>query len=128
MQSAPFTVLAVRDVAATAAFYEKIGFRPPSAEVAALLGEAAMVTLDQRTLFVLHEERDLRRQTPGMTGQPLGASCVFTIPVPDYDATAERVRDHAEVLDEQTTDGVFRTLTFRDPNGYLVAISGLTRA
>ncbi|MFJ7272615.1 VOC family protein [Streptomyces sp. NPDC099050] len=123
MQATSFAALAVRDVTETIAFYERLGFTGPPAEVTDGTDGVHIIMNGDAPLFILSSEAEFQRDTPALAAQPLGASCVFCVGVADYDATAARIRDQAEVLQEFTAEGVFRMLTSRDLNGYAVAIS-----
>ncbi|MFH8491035.1 VOC family protein [Streptomyces longisporoflavus] len=121
MQTVNFTAcLAVRDVTETLDFYEGLGFTVGRESVAE--DHAIHLIFNGDTMAFMIQPADSVREFIPQTAAELGASGYFYLNAPDFDGAVARIRDKVEVLKEDS-DGGFRMLYFRDPNGYAMALS-----
>ncbi|WKN15781.1 VOC family protein [Streptomyces sp. JUS-F4] len=121
MQTANFTAcLAVRDVTETLDFYEALGFTVGRESVAQ--DHPIHLIFNGDTMAFMIQPADSVREFIPQTAAELGASGFFYLNAPDFDGAVARIHEKVEILKE-ASDGGFRMLYFRDPNGYAMALS-----
>lgn len=115
-------VLMVRDVEASAAFWEQLGFKR-TAEVPHE-GALGFVILSHGPVELMYQsEASVRADIPAMADLARGAVTSLFVEVSDLDAAAAAVRGAPEVLARRTTFYGMHEIGVREPGGHIVILA-----